>query len=223
MPSVRFDTAARPEHPRECVALVHGFLANKLLLATLARRLRRHGYLTDAWGYWNMQCSLLVHAERFAKELAELDADPRIGTIHLVGHSMGGIIGRAALEKYRPAKLGRFVMLAPPNRGSFVATATRNTFGRLLKPVAELSTDPESLVNRLPMPAGVEVGVIAAEYDALVTEESTHPDAPHAHVILPTWHTGLLFRPETADLVASFLATGEFPATTTSAAVAGRP
>jgi hypothetical protein len=91
-----------------------------------------------------------------------------------------------------------------------VATATRHTFGRLLKPVAELSTDPDSLVNRLPMPAGVDVGVIAAEYDALVTEESTHPDAPHAHAVLPTWHTGLLFRPETADLVAEFLATGAF-------------
>lgn len=211
MPSVRFDAAAAPEHPRECIVLVHGFLANKYMLSVLARRLRRHGYLTDAWGYWNMRCSLLVHAERFARELAVLDADPRIGTIHLVGHSMGGIIGRAALDRSRPTKLGRFVMLAPPNRGSFVATATQSTFGRLLKPVAELATDPDSLVNRLPMPAGVEVGVIAADYDALVTEESTHPDAPHAHVSLPTWHTGLLFRPETAALVAGFLATGEFP------------
>lgn len=105
MPSVRFDTAASPDHPRECVALVHGFLANKLLLATLARRLRRRGYLTDAWGYWNMQCSLLVHADRFAQELAGLDADPRIGTIHLVGHSMGGIIGRAALSDIDPRSL----------------------------------------------------------------------------------------------------------------------
>jgi alpha-beta hydrolase superfamily lysophospholipase len=217
MPSVRFDAAAAPEHPRECIVLVHGFLANKYMLSLLARRLRRHGYLTDAWGYWNMRCSLLVHAERFARELAVLDADPRIERVHVVGHSMGGIIGRAALDRSRPTKLGRFVMLAPPNRGSFVATATQSTFGRLLKPVAELATDPDSLVNRLPMPAGVEVGVIAAAHDALVTEASTHPDAPHAHVTLPTWHTGLLFRPETADLVAAFLATGSFPA------VAGAP
>jgi pimeloyl-ACP methyl ester carboxylesterase len=205
------------------VSLVHGFMANKYMLAVLGRRLRARGYLTSAWGYWNMQCSLLVHAERFARELAGLDADPRIGTIHVVGHSMGGIIGRAALARYRPEKLGRFVMLAPPNRGSFVATATKNTFGRLLKPVVELSTDPESLVNRLPMPAGVEVGVIAAEYDALVTEESTHPDAPHAHVTLPTWHTGLLFRPETAELVSGFLETGAFPSPAAATATAARP
>ncbi len=211
MPAVR-STAASPDRPRACVALVHGFLANKFLMALLARRLRDRGYLTHVWGYWNPQCSLLVHAQRFANELVALDADPRVETIHLVGHSMGGIIECAALDRYRPAKLGRLVMLGSPSRGSFVATRMANTVGRFLKPVAELSTQPDSLVNRLPTPAGVEIGAIAAAYDALVSEESTHPDAPHDHVTLPTWHTGLLFRPETADLVAGFLETGRFPA-----------
>jgi triacylglycerol esterase/lipase EstA (alpha/beta hydrolase family) len=140
MPSVHFQSGSTTDHPRECVSLVHGFLANKYMLSLLGRRLRDKGYLTSVWGYWNMQCSLLVHAERFARELAVLDADPRIETIHLVTHSMGCIIGRVALDHYRPGKMGRFVMLAPPNRGSFVATATARTFGRILKPVAELST-----------------------------------------------------------------------------------
>ena len=61
------------------------------------------------------------------------------------------------------------------------------------------------------MPLDIEVGVIAAEHDALVSEESTHPDTPHAHVTVPTWHTGLLFRRETPALVAGFLSTGAFP------------
>ena len=211
MPSVRFTPGSPPDHPRECVALVHGYLANRYMLALLGSRLRERGYQTTAWGYWNMQCSLLVHAERFARELELLDAEPRIDVVHLVTHSMGCIIGRAALDAYRPRKMGRFVMLAPPNRGSFVATATAGTVGRFLKPVAELSTARDSLVNSLPTPQDVEIGVIAAKHDALVAEESTHPDAPHAHVVLPTWHTGLLFRRETADLVAGFLATGDFP------------
>jgi pimeloyl-ACP methyl ester carboxylesterase len=211
MPSVTFQPGAPNVHARECVSLVHGFLANKYMLAVLGRRLRGRGYLTNAWGYWNMRCSLLVHAERFARELQTLDADPRIDTIHLVTHSMGCIIGRVALDRFMPSKMGRFVMLAPPNRGSFVATATAGTFGRILRPVAELSTAEDSLVNSLPTPSGVEIGVIAAEYDALVTAESTHPDVPHAHVTLPTWHTGLLFKRQTVDVVAAFLATGRFP------------
>jgi pimeloyl-ACP methyl ester carboxylesterase len=199
-----------PAAPAPHVSLIHGYLANKYLLAPLARRLRRRGYGTTPWGYWNIQCSLLVHADRFSRELARLDADPTIDTIHVVTHSMGGIVARAALDRFRPRKLGRFVMLAPPNHGSFVATRAVNTFGRFLRPVTELSTATDSLVNLLPTPHGLDIGVIAAQYDALVSEESTHPDVPHAHVTLPTWHTGLLFNRAAATLVADFLASGTF-------------
>lgn len=210
MPSARFDAGSPSARPGECAILVHGYLANTWMLATLGRRLRVRGFTTSTWGYWNIRCSLLVHAERFVVTLRELDSDPRIERLHLVTHSMGGIIARAALDRFRPRKLGRFVMLAPPNRGSFVATAAANTVGRVLRPVAELSTSETSLVNSLPMPEGVDIGVIAAEHDALVAADSTHPVGPHCHVTLPTWHTGLLFRPETAQLTATFLASGRF-------------
>jgi pimeloyl-ACP methyl ester carboxylesterase len=181
------------------------------MLAPLGWRLRRQGYATTAWGYWNMRCSLLMHAARFAGELEALDRDRAVDTLHVVTHSMGGIITRAALDRFRPRKLGRIVMLAPPNKGSFVATMAAGTIGRVLKPVAELSTASDSLVNSLPMPAGIELGVIAAEWDALVSDESTHPDVPHAYATIPTFHSGLLFRRDAADLAAAFLKTGTFP------------
>jgi hypothetical protein len=62
------------------------------------------------------------------------------------------------------------------------------------------------------MPTGIDIGVIAASRDALVSPESTRPDVPHDHVTLPCLHSSLLFRRDAADLVAAFLATGEFPA-----------
>jgi pimeloyl-ACP methyl ester carboxylesterase len=197
---------------RECVSLVHGFFANQYMLALLGHRLKRHGYLATPWGYRNMRRSILEHADAFSRELARLDADRAVDTIHLVTHSRGGIIARAALERFRPQKLGRFVMLAPPNRGSFVANAAVGVLGGLFKPVAELTTGPESLVNSLGMPTGIDIGVIAASRDALVSPESTRPDVPHDHVTLPCLHSSLLFRRDAADLVAAFLATGEFPA-----------
>lgn len=204
-------TADAPPRTRQCVALVHGFLANSMMLAVLAHRLRRHGYRTDPWGYRNMCCSLLVHADRFADVLRSLDADPAIDTLHLATHSMGCIIARAALDRFRPTKLGRFVMLAPPNRGSFVATAAAGTFGRFFRPVVELSTAEDSLVNSLPMPQGVELGVITAGRDAIIAPESTRPDSPHDHATVHCLHSSLLFRRDAAELVAAFLRDGRFP------------
>jgi pimeloyl-ACP methyl ester carboxylesterase len=215
-------TIEDPRRDRQCVALVHGFLAHSMMLAVLAHRLRRHGYRTDPWGYRNMCCSLLVHADRFADVLRTLDADPGIDTLHLVTHSMGCIITRAALDRFRPTKLGRFVMLAPPNRGSFVATAAAGTFGRLFRPVMELSTAEDSLVNSLPMPQGVDLGIVTAGRDAIIAPESTRPDAPHDHVTVHCLHSSLLFRRDAAELVAAFLRDGRFPVAPTPAGTSHR-
>lgn len=200
----------RPARAGEWVVLTHGFMANRWMLAPLSSRLRHDGWRTRCWGYESWWTSVAVHASGFADLLRSLDDDPTVTTLHLVTHSMGCIIGRAALDRYRPAKLGRFVMLAPPNRGSFIATATAGLFGRVLKPVAELTTRSDSLVNRTPQPEGVEVGVIAAERDALVALDATRLDVPHEHVTLPCLHSSLLFRRDAAELVAAFLATGSF-------------
>lgn len=199
-----------PVRGREHVTLVHGFLANSLMFFYLRHRLRDAGFHTRTWGYLNMCCSIRQHARRLASELQCLDADPGIATIHLVLHSMGSIITRAALEEFRPQKLGRLVMLAPPNRGSFAATRAMAAWGGLFKPIRELSTASDSFVNRLSMPADVDIGIIAAQYDLLVSLESTRPDVPHDHAILPCLHSSLLFRRDSADLITMFLKQGSF-------------
>lgn len=200
----------KPECSGEVVVLTHGFMANRWLLVFLANRLRKLGWQTVTWGYPSLRPSVLEHGVRFAKHLAELAAAPAVDRIHVVAHSMGGIVTRAALSRGIPKKFGRLVMLAPPNRGSFVATATASLMGRMMRPVAELTTNPNSLVNRLEEPAGIEVGVIAAGFDQLVSLESTRLEIPHSHVIVPCMHSSLLFRRDAAMLTAQFLQRGTF-------------
>lgn len=200
----------RSDRSRALVVLTHGFMANRWMLAPLALRLRRLGWRTRCWGYESWRTSVTVHAAAFAGMLRAADDDPDIDALHLVTHSMGCIIARAALDMFRPAKLGRFVMLAPPNRGSFVATAMARVVGRLLAPVSELTTHDGSLVNSIPQPEDIEIGVIAAGRDALVSLDATRLDVPHEHSTLPCLHSSLLFRRDAARLVAAFLATGSF-------------
>ncbi|MEO2040287.1 MAG: alpha/beta fold hydrolase [Pirellulales bacterium] len=195
---------------RELVVLTHGFMAHRLMLRLLAGRLRRTGWNIDIWGYESFVTSVRTHAHNFSDFLAERCDDDRYDRIHLVTHSMGCIIGRMAINEVKSKKISRFVMLTPPNRGSFVATRTAKVFGRFFRPVAELTTEQDSLVNSLADPADVEIGVIAAEQDALVSLESTRLGVPHEHVTLPCLHSAVLFRQDAANLIHSFLDTGSF-------------
>ena len=195
---------------RELVVLTHGFMAHRLMLRLLARRLRRAGWNIDIWGYESFVTSVRTHAQNFSDFLAERCDDERYDRIHLVTHSMGCIIGRMAINEVKSKKISRFVMLTPPNRGSFVATRTAKVFGHFFRPVAELTTEQDSLVNSLADPADVEIGVIAAEQDALVSLESTRLGVPHEHVTLPCLHSAVLFRQDAANLIHSFLDTGSF-------------
>jgi len=195
---------------RELVVLTHGFMAHRLMLNLLARRLRRAGWNTDIWGYESFVTSVKTHAQRFSDFLTERCHDERYDHIHLVTHSMGCIIGKMAINELTSKKISRFVMLTPPNRGSFVATKTAKLFGHFFRPVAELTTKQDSLVNSLADPANVEIGVIAAEQDALVSLESTRLSVPHEHITLPCLHSAVLFRQDAANHIHSFLKTGRF-------------
>ena len=195
---------------RELVVLTHGFMANRLMLRLLAARLRRLGWNIDIWGYESFVTSVKTHADHFSDFLTDRCADERYDQIHLVTHSMGCIIGRMALNDVRSEKINRFVMLTPPNRGSFVATRTAKLFGHFFRPVAELTTQQDSLVNSLADPVDVEIGVIAAEQDVLVSLESTRLGVPHEHITLPCLHSAVLFRQDAANQIHSFLKTGHF-------------
>ena len=80
-----------------------------------------------------------------AELAARLAAVP--GPVHLVGHSMGGLVARMALARLPPHKVRRLILLGTPNRGSFAAVqALRGTYGFVRK-VSRLdpSASPEAL------------------------------------------------------------------------------
>ncbi len=192
------------------LVLIHGFGSGPLLMRALARRLRRQGHQVLSWSYPSVVGSLQRHAERLRDELRRLDQEPSVGRFHLVTHSMGGVVARGALTGSRPAKLGRIVMLAPPNRGSPVA----RVFGPLLRPfcpaVGQLSTRPGSFVRRLPPLEDVEVGIISARLDWMVPTWYTHLDDQADHTTLWGTHSSLLFQRRTTDRIVQFLRSGRF-------------
>jgi pimeloyl-ACP methyl ester carboxylesterase len=197
------------ELSRDIVVLVHGLAANSLVMAPLARALRREFPLVINWGYRSLWSPIERHGEALARRLSQLD-ERAPGKIHLVTHSMGGIIGRLALKQYAPERLGRFLMIAPPNRGSHVATWLAPWLGRICPPLQQLADDMASFVCQLPHPEVDDLGIIAAANDYFVPEHCTRLGCERDYIVLPGLHSSLLWSKQTAQQATHFLRHGRF-------------
>src|SRR5262245_47727968 len=203
-------TTCHTANQSDTVVIVHGLGAHPLIMVPLARWLRETFSQVVNWGYPSLFSPIERHGEKLAGLLRDLDVKKQDGRIHLVTHSMGGVIGRFALQTYLPKRIGRLVMLSPPNRGSRLARHVAPYLGRFFRPITQLTDDSQSLVCSLPAPAVADVGIIAARFDFLVQEPSTHLDCERDHIVLPGFHSTYIWRRETADQVRYFLEHGRF-------------
>ena len=195
---------------KNLVVLLHGLGANRFVMTRLAWLLRQGGFEVDNLGYRSTHGSIESHATRLRGHLARRNNDAEVERIHLVTHSMGGIVARRALREEKPAKLGRIVMLGPPNAGSHVARLFAIPFGRWCPALVELSDEPGSYVNRLEQPADLEIGIIAAAADRVVKLDSTMLRCQRDHIVVPGHHGVLPWRRDATEHVIHFLRTGRF-------------
>ncbi|MFQ5654169.1 MAG: alpha/beta fold hydrolase [Planctomycetota bacterium] len=196
--------------PAEAVVLIHGLFRSRRSLSRLHRHLDREGYRVIDHPYRSTRARISEHARRLGERITALDGDPSIGRIHIVSHSMGGIVVRQALAERVPRKLGRVVMLAPPNQGSRRARRFAPLFEWLVRPLGELSDEPGSEVRRIGVPAGIEIGIIAGSRDRTVPAETTHLPGESDFLVVKSGHTFIMNRREVLEQVAHFLRHGRF-------------
>lgn len=147
----------------ECVVLVHGLARSPRSLNKAERFLRQHGYRVLNFGYPSRKYPIEMLSEQYLKPFIETNC-PAGQPVHFLTHSMGGIVVRH-YSKLSTRRVGRVVMLAPPNQGSEVVDAQRNwkIFQWILGPAGQqLGTDAASLPMRMGA-VDFELGVIAGD------------------------------------------------------------
>ena len=206
--------------PREAVVLIHGLWLSGWSLALQARRLRHLGYDVRVFFWSTVRKNFRANADALEKFLRTLDAP----TIHLVGHSLGGVLILALLHYFPAQRPGRIVTWGSPHQGSLAAISlARTAFGRRIlgASIAELlAGEPArwqlparvlgTLSGDFPCGLGAVIASLPRPHDGVVTvaESGFAPAADACR--LRVSHFGMLWSRAVVDQTCHFLRHGQF-------------
>lgn len=205
--------------PADPVVLVHGLWMTGIESGLLRSRLREdYGFDPRQYSYRTVQAGLDANVRQLHEYLAAVPGD----TLHVVGHSLGGLLALHTLLRYPDPRPGRVVCLGSPLRGSETARRVaalpwaRPLLGRsaglLQSGVAAWRGEAEVGVVAGIAPRGM--GCLFAKFkersDGTVALAETRLPWLADHVVLPCSHSGLVFSRAAARQAASFLRDGRF-------------
>lgn len=203
---------------KETVVLLHGIWMHPLVLGVLAKRLRQVGYTVLVPGYASVTRTPADNAAQIYSAIQSLSTD----YLHVVAHSLGGIVALHLLSQHLSLPPGRLVTIGTPVQGSRVA--------RTLKPLPLLGMAfGNSLVQGLggegvPTAIGREWGALIGTFPlglgfpflhgqphdgAVRVSEAEHP-AQTQRLYLPLSHTAMLFSEPAFRQIHHFLQYGHF-------------
>jgi pimeloyl-ACP methyl ester carboxylesterase len=224
--AARLADVAAPPACSDGVILLHGIGRTHRWMRTLEKALQQAGFATLNLGYASRKKPLDLLAADIDGPIRQF-AEGIEGALHFAGHSMGGLLARLYIAKFRPERLGRVVMLGTPNGGSEIADRLRDLalYRAYYGPAGQqLTTRRDAALTSLP-PPDYAVGVIAGDRsirlvaslfkvpkpnDTMVSVASTGLDGMADHVVVDAVHAGLVHHAGAIDQTIAFLREGRF-------------
>ena len=199
----------------EAVVLVHGLWMTGTEMRVLGGRLEESGFLVRYFRYRSWRGGL-AQAARDLRLFVEATEGERV---HLVGHSLGGVVIAKMLENAPLSRPGRVAMLGSPMRGSAAARImSRLRVGRWLvggvirEGIVEHAPKwPEArellvVAGDIPLGSGLLLG-IRKPHDGVIRVEETRVEGART-VIVRASHVGLLLSRKVAALLSDHFRTG---------------
>jgi len=185
----------------------------------LRDRLKGAGFMPSVFRYPSMHASLADVTKALAGRLRTFGE-----TVHIVAHSLGGLVALETLETERELPPGRVVLLGSPVQGSRAARAIANwSLGPQL--LGSLAAAELARARERHWRGPREIGLIAGSRSAgmgrvftelpqpndgtVCVDETCLPGAT-AHLVLDVSHTGMLLSGAVAASTIGFLRSGRF-------------
>lgn len=213
-----------PRGDKSAVVLVPGFLATDHYLYEMYYWLRRIGYRPYLSGIgWNAEC-LNTLVERLSETIAKAQAETG-GPVHLIGHSLGGLLSRSAAARH-PERVASVIALGSPIRGirshPIVLETANRVRAKILNQPGKHEQQPECYTGycgcqavsdlQSPFPAQIKQTAIFTKTDGIVDWRVCVTDDPAQNFEVTGTHVGLAFNPSVYRLIAQRLASARKPA-----------
>ena len=200
------------------IVLVHGLWNRGWSMSAMAKRLRARGHDVLVFSYPTRNDCLDGHAN----ELHAFLADNKSEQLHLVGHSMGGLVILNLLNRFDDLPTGRVVLMGTPVKGASIVKRLEKLpgqkfiFGKsrdnLLQGFQHAPLDHETGMIRGTRALGL--GRIAGRRDepndGSITVSETELEGLKDSVELEVAHSEMLVSAEVVEQVEQFLLHGGF-------------
>lgn len=225
-PANASEQTIEPVTKQDCVILLHGLARTSASMNELQKALLEAGYTVAKIDYPSRKYPIETLAPLALKKGLEECHSHAPGNIHVVTHSMGGILFRHYVNEFGAAAFARTIMLAPPNNGSEAVDALFDVpgFQWLNGPAGrQLGTDELSVPLKLG-DATSDIAIIAGTFsinlvlstylpdpdDGKVSVQSTRLNGMCAHLQVEVSHPYIMKDEEVIAEILSYLESGRF-------------
>ncbi|MGZ4120670.1 MAG: esterase/lipase family protein [Actinomycetota bacterium] len=122
------------------IILLHGWFHNRSAFVVMRRQLKRFGFRSiDTMNYNVIGHDVEELARQLAEHVDEILDRTEATHVHLIGHSLGGLVARTYIQEYGGGdKVHTCVTLGTPHRGTHAAWIGRGKAMRELRPNSQL-------------------------------------------------------------------------------------
>ena len=187
------------------VLLVHGFAGTKSSWSSVAHTLGARGLTVEAMSYPPLGTSVQQLADRLVAEVERILCRTGADKVHLVGHSLGGVvIAQAIADRRLEGRVDTVITLGSPFGGSpWAGVLPFVEIVRALRPGSPVLRR----VAAAPMPAGVRWLSVTASLDIIVPGLRSVPSHAQVETIMfdGVGHLGLLLSRQVIGCIAAAL------------------
>ena len=203
------------------IVAIHGLWMNGMEMTVLRRRLHdSYGYECCQFSYHSVAQGLVHNMQQLKRFIDSQSADE----VHIVAHSLGGVLALQTLRRFPDTKVARVVCLGSPlcdsraARKLFAHGWGRKITGQTLhdaivdQPLGRWDGTPEvgSIAGTVAFGLGRIITPLERPNDGAVSAAEARLPGISDYIELPVNHIGLVLSSAVVEQVAQFLRAGRF-------------